>query len=67
MFIRPAASSSWYDEDDSPEWGMSDESEEEPVGPDPEVRLIPHLFSADAVPSSQAEAHQFWLDGGWDD
>jgi hypothetical protein len=67
MYIRPAASESWYDPDDGDFWGMSDELEEEPVGGDPEVVLIPHLFSADAVPSTQAEAHAFWLSGGWDD
>lgn len=64
-FIRPAASSSWFDQEDTMEWGTCEDEQEPPVPGHPDPELIPHPSSSPRA--TPLEAHHFWLEGGWDE
>lgn len=67
-FIRPAASPSWFEQDETDFCGIYDDVDEALVSQHVELPLIRHPFSSasGAIPATEREAFWFWREGGWD-
>lgn len=71
-YVRPAASASWFEQEDTEEWEIYEEEPLPLASQHLAEWLDPHLPYCEppapyAVLASRPEARIFWMDGGWDD